>query len=258
MFRRLRAAALSVRLRLWAIPVIACGLPKPTTIEKSRDVGLSSGDIFRRVIATVISSKEDLQRYLEADRIALRRHGPWRPWRGFRDRIWAFQRSLRWAEYLANTKRSQLRLAIARYRLATRGRKLGFTIPINVFGPGLSIAHHGTIVVNGGAKVGANCRLHVCVNIGTAAGQSASAPTIGDNCYIGPGAKLFGPIIVGDNVVVGANAVVNKSFPEGNCTIGGIPARKISAKTSLALFAHNLQSAARSDFDAPGNEASPR
>ena len=80
-----------------------------------------------------------------------------------------------------------------------------------MFGPGLSIAHAGTIVVNSNAKIGANCRIHVCVNIGADVTDGSKAPIIGDNCYIGPGAKLFGSIILGNNVGIGANAVVNKS-----------------------------------------------
>ena len=78
--------------------------------------------------------------------------------------------------------------------------------------------------------------LHVCVNIGTEAGKSTDAPTIGDNCYIGPGVKMFGKIVIGDNVAIGANAVVNKSFPEGNATLGGIPAKVISQKSSEGLL----------------------
>jgi serine O-acetyltransferase len=72
------------------------------------------------------------------------------------------------------------------------------------------------------------------VNIGTEAGSDDVAPTIGDNCYIAPGAKLFGAIVLGDNVVVGANAVVNRSYPEGNCTLGGVPARVISKKKLIS------------------------
>ena len=102
----------------------------------------------------------------------------------------------------------------------------------NVFGPGLSIGHHGTIVVNGNSKVGANCRIHVCVSIGTKAGYSDVAPTLGDNIYIGPGAKLFGSIYIADGIAIGANSVVNKPFKEQNITIAGIPARKISSKGS--------------------------
>ena len=102
---------------------------------------------------------------------------------------------------------------------------MSFSIPSSSFGEGLSIAHYGPIIVNGNAKVGKNCRIHVGVNIGE--GPDGLSPQIGDNCYLGPGAKLFGGIILGDNVKVGANAVVNKSFPEGNCTLVGVPARKV-------------------------------
>lgn len=102
----------------------------------------------------------------------------------------------------------------------------GFEIPINVFGKGLSIAHKGTIVVNGCAKVGENCRLHTCVNIGTAPGACSLAPTIGNNVYIGPGAKLWG-CKIGNNIVIGANACVGKDFTIDNVCIAGSPARVI-------------------------------
>lgn len=49
---------------------------------------------------------------------------------------------------------------------------------------------------------------------------SDNAPIIRDNVYIGPGAKLFGKIKIGNNVAIGANAVVNKDVPD-NVTIGG-------------------------------------
>ena len=104
----------------------------------------------------------------------------------------------------------------------------GFSIPINVFGKGLSIAHRGTIVVNGKARIGENCRIHACVNIGTVPGVNGVAPTIGDNVYIGPGAKIYGNISVASGIMIGANAVVNKSFDEENICIAGAPARKIS------------------------------
>lgn len=101
--------------------------------------------------------------------------------------------------------------------------KLGYTIYKNNFGPGVCFCHYGTLVVNEDARIGKNCRIHVGVNIGRFNG---GVPRIGDNCYIGPGAKLFGPIIIGDNVTIGANAVVNKSFPD-NCVIVGVPAKII-------------------------------
>ena len=117
--------------------------------------------------------------------------------------------------------------------------KYGWTIPINVFGPGLSIVHTGTIVVNGSARIGANCRIHVCTNIGQAPINGISgAPILGDNVYIGPGAKLFGPITIGNNVVIGANSVVNRSFGD-SCTIAGVPAKIISSNDSSVYIKNN-------------------
>jgi serine O-acetyltransferase len=182
----------------------------------------------------VITSRADLRAYQEADRVALGCRG------GLSDRlfhiIWRYERSLRRLEYVRNANANVVSVSVARYRHRRLGRELGFSIPPNVFGPGLSIAHYGTIVVNGGARVGANCRVHAGVNIGTAAGQSEAAPTVGDNCYIGPGAKLFGPIEIGSDTVIGANAVVNRSFPEGHMTLGGIPAKQISDRGSEGLL----------------------
>jgi serine O-acetyltransferase len=178
----------------------------------------------------VISSRGELREYQEADRRAL---GCERTFRAliFND-VWRYQRCLRRLEYRVNTGANPLARAVAKLRHRRLGRMLGFSIPPNVFGPGLSIAHYGTIVVNPGAKVGANCRLHVDVNIGTAAGYTKAAPTLGDNCYIGPGAKLFGPIEIGPNTAIGANAVVHTSFPDGNITLGGVPAKQISDRGS--------------------------
>lgn len=153
------------------------------------------------------------------------------------DRRFRFYKSLRITEYYTNSRndlfgRYMGKILRLRHRLLCD--KYGWTIPINVFGPGLAIVHVGTIVVSGYAKIGKNCRIHTCVNIGYApCKDGVGAPTIGDNVYIGPGAKLFGNIYIGDNTAIGANAVVNTSFPAGNCSIGGIPSRIISTKGSF-------------------------
>lgn len=105
------------------------------------------------------------------------------------------------------------------------GNKLGFKIPRNCFGPGLTIAHHGEIIVNENAVIGANALLHGGNCIGNN-GTPGNAPTIGDGLDLGIGAKIIGNVTLGDNVIVGANAVVTKSF-EGNCTVVGLPAKKI-------------------------------
>ncbi|MDQ0206986.1 serine acetyltransferase [Alkalicoccobacillus murimartini] len=62
------------------------------------------------------------------------------------------------------------------------------------------------------------------------------APKLGDGIYIGPGVKIFGEIEIADNIAIGANSVVNKSFLTPNKTIGNIPAREISDKGTLGLM----------------------
>ncbi|MBP7507418.1 MAG: hypothetical protein KA807_06345 [Prolixibacteraceae bacterium] len=184
----------------------------------------------------MIESKEDYCYYLEADRIAkaipkklcLRQR---LINLFFPNYVWKFQKSLRKVEYFKNRKKNiltKLEYFLVYKRYKKLSYKLGFSIPPNVFGPGLSIAHHGTIIVNSAARIGANCRLHACVNIGTKAGYGGKAPVIGDNCYIGPGAKIFGDIKIGNNIAIGANAVVNKSFEGENMIIAGVPAKVIS------------------------------
>jgi len=178
----------------------------------------------------MIRSRADMLAYREADRIALRRVDSIN--RRF-DEVWTFQRLLRRVEYLMNCRkdRNLLGLLVYKYysiRFHRQSVRCGFDIPPNTFGPGLSIAHRGTIVVHPDARIGANCRIHVDVVIGTKPGPLDLVPKIGDNCYIGPGAKIFGDITIGDNTAIGANSVVNNSFPEGHLTVAGAPARKVS------------------------------
>lgn len=142
--------------------------------------------------------------------------------------IWRFQKLLRKCEYLFNMNKNnpiwKIRKFYAAYKFKKLSILLGFTIPANCFGSGLRILHRGTIVVNGNCKIGANCTINACVNIGTKEGLEINVPTIGNNVYIGPGAKLFGDIQIADGCAIGANAVVNKSFTEPNSIIVGIPA----------------------------------
>lgn len=183
----------------------------------------------------MIRSRSDYHAYLEADRLNL---GCERTWKHLLlHDIWRYQRLLRRLEYQLNCGRGRLnRLAVLwlRFRLARLSKEIGVYIKPNTFGPGLAIAHEGTIRVHKDARIGANCRIHVGVNIG-ASGGNPEAPHLGHNVYLAPGAKLFGNIRLADGVAVGANAVVNRSFDEPNITIGGIPARKISSKGSGAV-----------------------
>jgi serine O-acetyltransferase len=74
-----------------------------------------------------------------------------------------------------------------------------------------------------GSRFGKNCTIYQNVTI---AGKDNFEPVIGDNVVIGAGAVIIGNVNIGNNVIVGANAVVTKDFPD-NCTVGGVPARII-------------------------------
>lgn len=190
----------------------------------------------------MIQNKADLQYYIESDLKALGCYplNLKSKCEVLTPQIWKFQIKLRKMEYRCNCKKRNLLEKIIfwhQYKSFERyGYKLGFTIPLNVFGPGLCICHVGTIIVNANVKVGSNCRIHAGVNIGNSSNLgngwvADNTPVLGDNVYIGPGAKLFGKIKIGNNVAIGANAVVNKDFPD-DVTIAGVPAKIISNKKS--------------------------
>lgn len=159
--------------------------------------------------------------------------------------LWAYNRNLRRLEYYTNCRRDiigRICRIYYKYRVRATGYKLGWCLAPNVFGPGLCIVHPGTVVVNRNVRFGCNSRLHTCVNIGANSGDPA-APMLGDNVYVGPGAKIFGNIIIGSDIAIGANAVVNRSFTENGVTIAGAPARIISDKGSKKLIIDAVKAA---------------
>jgi len=140
-----------------------------------------------------------------------------------------FIKRLRKAEYYFSKKRNcffAILFIFAFRRYSMSAIKFGFSIPLNVTKGGLTLPHYGTIVIHPQAKVGANCMIHAGVNIGMKEGD-IQFPVIGDNVYIGPGAKIFGPITIADNCYIGANAVVNKSVVSPGSVIVGAPAKVV-------------------------------
>src|SRR5439155_14319108 len=85
------------------------------------------------------------------------------------------------------------------------------------------IDHFGGIIVSGYARFGDNCRIRNGVVVGLRRVEEPVAPVIGNNVDIGAGAKVLGPIRIGDNCVIGANAVVLDDVPENSLAIG-VPA----------------------------------
>lgn len=144
------------------------------------------------------------------------------------DDIWKFQIYLRLSEYFYNKNKIYLKplYFLVAYLKYAKGKELGFSIPKNVVGYGLRIAHQGTIVINSKAKIGNYAQIHVDVNIGANLGCKI-APKLGDYVYIGPGAKIFGNIHIADKVMIGANSVVNKSVTVEGAKVVGVPGRII-------------------------------
>lgn len=92
------------------------------------------------------------------------------------------------------------------------------------FGPGFVIIHANGIVINGEVRGGSKVRLEHQVTIGNAG--HGSSPVLGNDIYLGAGAKVIGSIALGDGVKVGANAVVvHDVAPE--TTVVGIPAKPV-------------------------------
>lgn len=180
----------------------------------------------------MIKTKNDLVYYLECDKVAL-----FVPDKNKRpthfNYIWKYQIALRKAEYHLNNKGicHKFLYYYHYYRFRKMGIKLNIEIWPNQFGPGLSIAHAGTIIVNGNASIGANCRIHEGVTIGATNGSELAA-IIGDNVFIGSGAKIIGEVTIANGVAIGANSVVVKSVKDENVSIAGVPAKIISRNGS--------------------------
>lgn len=102
-------------------------------------------------------------------------------------------------------------------------------------GGGTKLAYGGIgIVIHSRAVIGCNCLIGQNVTIGGKSGWY-EVPVIGDNVHISAGARVLGPIRIGNNVIIGANAVVVKDVPD-NCIVAGIPAKIIKENISIEDF----------------------
>jgi len=96
----------------------------------------------------------------------------------------------------------------------------GADIPLNTkIGGGLLIPHPNGIVIHPGSIIGQNCLIFQQVTI-------AGKVQIGYHVDIGAGAKILGPVVIGDNVRIGANSVVTKDVPAWS-SVAGIPAKQL-------------------------------
>ena len=115
---------------------------------------------------------------------------------------------------------------IARYISEKAKRKTGIEIhPGATIGKGLFIDHGTGVVIGETAIIGDNVTMFHGVTLGgTGKEKGKRHPTVGNNVFIGCGAKLLGNITIGDNAKIGANAVILKDVPQ-SATAVGIPGR---------------------------------
>jgi serine O-acetyltransferase len=93
----------------------------------------------------------------------------------------------------------------------------------------LTIEHHGCIVIHGASVIGDDCLIRHGVTLGnTGYDDPLGAPRVGNRVQIGAGAKILGRVNIGDDAIIGANAVVVDDVPR-NVAVGGVPARPLGA-----------------------------
>ncbi len=148
--------------------------------------------------------------------------------------IYKYIKLLRIDEYFSNKKNLSLfqkilKLCVRRKRNII-GLKLGINIPINTCDIGLTIYHANGIIINSKAKIGKFCKLHGDNCIGNDGKNNDMVPNIKDNADIGVGAKIIGKVSMGNNICVGANAVVLKGEYEDDSILVGMPAKIINKK----------------------------
>lgn len=179
----------------------------------------------------MLSTKEDLQRYIktEKENLLSSRDKKGRTKINLTNdhlqKILKYMKYMRYEGYHRNNSgvfHKVFEMYYARKK-NNLGNTLGFYMSSNSFDEGLTIYHHGSVIVNGCAKIGKNCKLHGNNCIGNK-GNDLSAPTIGDNVDIGFGAVIIGNVYIADNVKIGANAVVTKSCYKKGAVLVGVPA----------------------------------
>ncbi|WP_200977081.1 serine O-acetyltransferase [Echinicola sp. 20G] len=146
-------------------------------------------------------------------------------------RIYNFIRNLRYLEYFSDKRSSltnQFQYLFYLWNHRRLKQKYSFYIHPNTIDEGLHIVHPGFIRIAVFAQIGKNCTILPRVLIGKKKpGMENSDVLIGNNCYIGTGSTILGPLTIGNNVTIAAGSIVTKDIPD-NATVAGVPAKVIA------------------------------
>ena len=168
------------------------------------------------------------------------------------DEIWHWRRCLQFSEsvgtfdafsYIILSQKQYRNLLVARLR---NNRRLIRSVLVSILfrpmqsmqiccpdiGPRLYL-QHGIATIISAQHIGSDCWINQQVTVGYSFDQKP--PTIGNGVRITAGAKVVGDIKIGDNAIIGANAVVVKDVPE-NWIVGGVPAKQIGVNETHRLF----------------------
>lgn len=141
-------------------------------------------------------------------------------------------RALRYTEYYSEGKSlwSKSMYAYWILRLRYLRVKTGIMLFPHTISPGLDLMHPGFRRIDRFVKIGHNCTILPMVLFGRKRPTDKNSDIIvGDNCYISTGVTILGPVTIGNNVIIGAGAVVTKDIPD-SAVVGGVPAKIICTK----------------------------
>lgn len=187
------------------------------------DGGDKGSEKIVKVMDWIETLKEDTKVWARDD------HKPF----GLKFFIYAF---LRWPEFrrLVHYRIKGTPLAFLRPLTKILSDKINLYLWTNNIGSGLKINHGFSSIVLA-HSIGKNFSLYQCVTIGWGGVMDEDGnhvATIGDNVTVHPGAKIFGGIHIGDDVEIGANAVVLRDIPSHSIVVG-VPARVIKRRNKI-------------------------
>lgn len=182
----------------------------------------------------MIQTRQDLKRFMDTEDALMRHPNMFLKWIGQSDDYLPnlLVKCLRKYEFHKNQKRSIFNAIpyICYMWFFRRLRvKTGIMLFPNTIDEGLSIVHPGFRRITDYSHIGKNCTILPNVLFGKKKPGLKADIYIGDNCYISTGVTILAPVTIGNNVTIGAGAVVTTDVPD-DCVVGGVPAKIIKYK----------------------------